>query len=265
MFHDFYIINNHSLQYKSKTFSINFSTKIGRDGDSARILSMSYIIGTGHSSFRETRPEDRPREKISRLGAEALTDKELLMLLIGSGTSGRAVDEVAEDLLSRLDRSSSLSADEIMQIPGLGKAKASAIDAALELGRRRVQHRHRIIASPSDIFREIQHYASREQENLIVVMLNGAHEVIGTIVATVGLLNKTIVHPREVFADAIRSRAAAIVIAHNHPSGNIDPSEEDKEVTIRIRKAGEILGIKVLDHLVFTEDRYYSFLEHGLM
>ncbi len=226
---------------------------------------MSYRFGTGHSSFKETRPEDRPREKIARLGAAALTDKELLMLLIGSGTSGRDVDEVAEDLLSRLDRSNTMTAEEIMQIPGLGRAKASAIDAALELGRRRVQHRQRIISSPGDVFREIQHYSSREQEHLIVVLLNGAHEVISTIVATIGLLNRTIVHPREVFADAIRSRAAAVVIAHNHPSGNVEPSEDDKQVTVRLQKAGEILGIKVLDNIVFSEDRYYSFLEHGLM
>ena len=213
---------------------------------------MSYRFGTGHSSFKETRPEDRPREKIARLGAAALTDKELLMLLIGSGTSGRDVDEVAEDLLSRLDRSNTMTAEEIMQIPGLGRAKASAIDAALELGRRRVQHRQRIISSPGDVFREIQHYSSREQEHLIVVLLNGAHEVISTIVATIGLLNRTIVHPREVFADAIRSRAAAVVIAHNHPSGNVEPSEDDKQVTVRLQKAGEILGIKVLDNVMFT-------------
>lgn len=98
-----------------------------------------------------------------------------------------------------------------------------------------------------------------------MVLLNGAHEVLGTFVATIGLLNKTIVHPREVFADAIRSRAAAIAIAHNHPSGNIEPSQDDKDVTARLQKAGQILGIKLLDHLVFTDERYYSFLEHGLM
>ena len=213
----------------------------------------------------EREPADRPRERLERLGIEALSDKELLMLLIGSGSSRRNVEELADELLADLDRNPRLSAADIMKISGIGIAKASAIGAALELGRRRVSKRAPSISNPSDIYREIRHFSSREQESLVVVMLNGAHEVIGTFVATVGLLNKTIVHPREVFADAIRSRAAAIVIAHNHPSGNIDPSEEDKEVTIRIRKAGEILGIKVLDHLVFTEDRYYSFIEHGLM
>ena len=95
--------------------------------------------------------------------------------------------------------------------------------------------------------------------------LNGAHEVVGTLVATIGLLNRTIVHPREVFSEAIHKRAAAIAIAHNHPSGNVEPSEDDKDVTVRIVKCGDILGIKVIDHIVFSEDKYYSFLEHGLM
>ena len=197
-----------------------------------------YHIETGYSTLREARPEDRPREKIERLGAEALTDEELLMLIIGSGYQQRAVDEIARDLLSKLDRNPEMRAEEIMQIPGLGKAKASAIDAALELGRRRVRQRGRTIVSPKDIYREVQHYASRAQEHLVVVHLNGAHEVIGTLVATIGLLNRTIVHPREVFSEAIHKRAAAIAIAHNHPSGNVEPSEDDKDVTVRIVKCG---------------------------
>ena len=167
-----------------------------------------YHIETGYSTLREARPEDRPREKIERLGAEALTDEELLMLIIGSGYQQRAVDEIARDLLSKLDRNPEMRAEEIMQIPGLGKAKASAIDAALELGRRRVRQRGRTIVSPKDIYREVQHYASRAQEHLVVVHLNGAHEVIGTLVATIGLLNRTIVHPREVFSEAIHKRSS---------------------------------------------------------
>lgn len=213
----------------------------------------------------EREPADRPRERLERLGIEALSDKELLMLLIGSGSSRRNVEELADELLADLDRNPRLSAADIMKISGIGIAKASAIGAALELGRRRVSKRAPSISNPSDIYREIRHFSSREQESLVVVMLNGAHEVIGTFVATVGLLNKTIVHPREVYAAAIKERAAAIAIAHNHPSGNVLPSDDDKDVTVRIRKAGDILGIKLLDHLIFTDEKYYSFLEHGLM
>ena len=200
----------------------------------------------------EREPADRPRERLERLGIEELSDKELLMLLIGSGSSRRNVEELADELLADLDRNPRLSAADIMKISGIGIAKASAIGAALELGRRRVSKRAPSISNPSDIYREIRHFSSREQESLVVVMLNGAHEVIGTFVATVGLLNKTIVHPREVYAAAIKERAAAIAIAHNHPSGNVLPSDDDKDVTVRIRKAGDILGIKLLDHVMFT-------------
>ena len=100
---------------------------------------------------------------------------------------------------------------------------------------------------------------------MIVVMLNGAHEVIDTVVATTGILNRTLVHPREIFATAIEKRAAAVAIAHNHPSGAIEPSEDDKNVTARIAKCGELLSIKVLDHIIFSDNKYFSFLEHGLM
>ena len=209
--------------------------------------------------------EDRPRERLERMGAEALSDEELMMLIIGSGISKRPVNEIAKELIAALDKNPDISRDEIMLIPGLGKAKASAIHASLELGRRRVRSKGRTITNPNDIYLEVRHFATRDQESLIVVMMNGAHESIGTIVSTVGLLNRTIVHPREVFSEPLKRRAAAIAIAHNHPSGNVEPSEDDKDVTRRIIKCGEILGIKVLDHLVFSADRYYSFLEHGLM
>ena len=231
-----------------------------------RINSMRhYQIKTENISVRETPKEDRPRERLERLGVEALTDEELLMLIIGSGTSKRTVNEIAKDLLYELDRNPDMKIEEMLLIPGLGQAKASSIDAALELGRRRVRGKGRVISSPSDIYKEIRHYSSRDQESLIVLMLNGAHETIGTIVATVGLLNRTIVHPREVFSEPIKRRAAAIAIAHNHPSGNVEPSDDDKDVTKRIIRCGEILGLRILDHIIFSDEKYYSFLEHGLM
>ena len=226
---------------------------------------MNYKLECEYRTLREAESGDKPRERLERLGIEALTDKELVMLVIGSGTVRRPVDEISEDLLELLDRTPEAKTEDIMLISGLGRAKASAIEAALELGRRRSHKKPRSITSPEDIYREIRHYSSREQESLVVVLLNGAHEAIGTFVATIGLLNKTIVHPREVFAPAISKRAAAVAIAHNHPSGNIEPSNDDKEVTVRLNEAGQILGIKLLDHIVFSYDRFYSFLEHGLL
>ena len=226
---------------------------------------MSYRISCGYSTLKEAADADKPRERLERLGAEALTDKELLMLILGSGNSRRPVDEIADELLATLDKAPDPAAADIQEIPGIGQAKASAIEASLELGRRRSSKKPRSIVSPEDVYREVRHYASRKQEHMVVVLLNGAHETTGTFVATVGLLNRTIVHPREIYAEAVAKRAAAIAIAHNHPSGNIEPSDDDKDVTRRLSEAGKLLGIKLLDHLIFTEDRYYSFLEHGLL
>lgn len=223
-----------------------------------------YEIKENYMSLREADPADKPREKLQRLGVSALTDHELVMLVLGSGCQGRTVESLAKDLLRKIDLGK-CSLEDIMSIDGFGLAKAASISAALELGRRRTPYVARQMTSPEEIYAEIRHYASRTQEQLVVVMLNGANELLGTFIATVGLVNRTIAHPREVFAEPIASRAAAIVIAHNHPSGNVEPSEEDKEVTFRLRKAGDLLGIKLLDHLVITERAYYSFLEHGLL
>ncbi len=206
-----------------------------------------------------------PREKLARLSIDALTDKELLMLLIGSGTNGRSVSAIADELLEKLDKEENLKLSEIRIVPGIGIAKASMIAAALELGRRRKDRLKTIITKPSDIFNEVRHYASREQENLIVVMLNGAHEVLGTRVVTRGLIDRTIAHPRDLFAPAVEKRAVAICIAHNHPSGNLTPSLNDKEMTDRMVASSNILGIKLLDHIIFSHDDFYSFLEHSLI
>ena len=209
--------------------------------------------------------KEQPREKLLRVGPEALTDKELLMLIIGSGSANKSLESVSLNVLSKLDKNPELDINELMLVPGMGCAKASAIIAALELGRRKVTLKPRSITTPMDIYKEVLHFSSRDQEHFITIMLNGAHEVIDSFISTIGLLNKTIVHPREVFAPAIKNRAAAIAIAHNHPSGSLEPSEEDKQVTMRLINAGEILGIRVIDHIVFSSRGYYSFLEHSLI
>ncbi len=205
-------------------------------------------------SIRDVSLEDRPREKLEKKGAESLSDLELLMLLLSSGNGERNVSEVSNELLDILDRNEDPDLATLCAVKGMGKAKSSLVLAALELGRRR---RRKLgigatISSPGDIYREVRHYSTRCQEQFIVLVLNGAHEVINTFVATIGLVNKTLVHPREVFSDAIARRATAIALAHNHPSGTLEPSDDDISVTERIRKSGDILGIKVLDHVMFT-------------
>lgn len=219
------------------------------------------------SALSEIERQDRPREKMELKGAESLSDLELIMLLVSSGTAERPVNEVSSELLTLLDKSEEPDYKSICAIKGLGRAKSSQILAALELGRRQMK-KYGIgpsISSPGDIFREVRHYATRDQEQFIVLVLNGAHEVLNVFVATVGLVNKTLVHPREIFSDAIQRRGTAIAIAHNHPSGKLEPSEDDINVTKRILISGDILGIRVLDHIIFSSNSYYSFLEHGLM
>ncbi|HUX11678.1 MAG TPA: JAB domain-containing protein, partial [Spirochaetia bacterium] len=142
-------------------------------------------------------------------------------------------------------------------------AKAALLSAAIEFSRRQLCPERRRIAFPADVLPLVRHFADRKQEHFISLSLNGAHEVSAVRVVSVGLVNRTIVHPREVYADPVTDRASAVIVCHNHPSGNVDPSSEDREVTRRLAAAGETLGIPLLDHVVFSERAYYSFLEHG--
>ena len=205
-------------------------------------------------------------EKIMQYGIKGLGDRELIEGLI-SPYIAKKVDsrKLADTILEAMDRNSSPSIEELKAIHGVSEELASGILIALELGRRKGAKKKRAITCPADIYSEIRHYADDEQEHFIVMALNGAHEITFIKRVSTGLVNRTIVHPRETFADALKERASAIVIAHNHPSGTLSPSEDDKDVTIRLVKAGELLGIKVIDHLIVTQDGYFSFLEHGLM
>lgn len=209
---------------------------------------------------------DRPREKLMQKGAEGLSDLELLAILLGSGTKGHDVMTIAGRILKILDSSkASVSLDELRKIEGVGMAKATLIAASLEFARRRIRPEGLRISFPADVLPLIRHYADRKQEHFICISINGANEVITNRVITVGLVNRTQVHPREVFADPITDRASAIIVAHNHPSGGLTPSKEDFEITKQLKEAGETLGIKLLDHIIFNHKEYYSFLEHGEM
>ena len=206
-------------------------------------------------------PRDkRPRERLLREGPEKLSDKELLSILLNTGIKGKNVGILAEELLNRLDRNNGIpSCKELVKIAGLGESKAATIAAMLEFGRRRWGIRERRIHSPDDVYNLINHYADRRQERFLCISLNGAHEVLAIRVVTVGLVNKTIVHPREVFSDPLQDRASAICVAHNHPSGKLEPSGEDDDITRQLRGAAEILGINFLDHIIFSAEGYYSY------
>ncbi|MDR1910171.1 MAG: DNA repair protein RadC [Spirochaetaceae bacterium] len=219
--------------------------------------------------FAETTPAalpeaERPRERLFRYGPEALSDQEILSILLRTGSRGKNVSLLAAELLNLLERRAEIPGmKDLMRLTGVGKTKAAVIAAVLEFGRRRWAVTGKKIRSPTDIFNLIRHYADRKQERFISVTLNGAHEVIAVRVVTVGLVNRTIVHPREVFADPVADRSCAIVCAHNHPSGVAEPSREDDAVTRALQKAGDVLGIKLLDHLIFTETSWYSYRKAG--
>ena len=216
-------------------------------------------------SIKEMPSQERPRERLMASGPLGVSDLELLCLVIGSGNKNRPVQDIAQDILYLMNKkgSTGISVEDISTIAGVGQANASRICAALEIGRRFSFFKPRSCKDPKSIFDLVRHYGDRQQEHFIIVMLNGAHELMGVNVVTVGLVNRTIVHPREVFSEPIKLRATAIVLAHNHPSGNLEPSPDDIETTLRIRKAGLILGIEVLDHIIFSTDAYLSMAESG--
>lgn len=216
-------------------------------------------------SIKEIPREMRPREKMRRDGVSSLSDLELVCSLIGRGQKGRPVQDIAEDFLETVARknASKISPEDLKDIKGLGEANSALLCASLELGRRFLSIRKKNLSRPSDIYDYIRHYGDRMQEHLICIILNGALELLAVKVITVGLINRTVCHPRECFSDAVALRASSIILAHNHPSGNLTPSSNDLDVTDSIDKAGRILGIRLMDHIIFSQDSYRSMLENG--
>lgn len=213
---------------------------------------------------------ERPRERLAEFGPVALTDAELLALLVRTGTGGRGALDVARDTLlaaEGLRVLASAPVAELESLPGLGPVKAATLVAAFELGRRvatQKLERGVALSSPQDVHR---HFAPRLRdepcEHFLAVLLDGRHRVLGDVAVSRGTLTSSLVHPREVFRPAIRQAAAAVVLVHNHPSGDPAPSLEDRRVTVRLREAGELVGIRVVDHVIVAEGGYHSFEEEG--
>ena len=208
--------------------------------------------------------DERPREKLLKKGAESLSDQELMAIILGKGSQKNDVFSLAKKLIKIIDEKGiKVQAKEILNIDGIGEAKATTIAAAFEFVRRRIKPEGLKIKFPVDVLPLIQHYGDRKQEHFLCISINGANEVMNIRVVTIGLINKSQVHPREVFADVISDRASAIIIAHNHPVGDLKPSNEDIAVTKRIKEASTILGISLLDHIIFNNKGYYSLLENN--
>ncbi len=199
---------------------------------------------------------------MQRKGAEALSDYELLMAIIGSGTAQADVTKIAKDVRKLIaEKGSTLSYEDLLGVKSLGPAKATQIMAGFELWRRQFEVSERpIIDSPEKAVEQLADIRDKKQEYFVCLTLDGANRLIAKRIITIGTLTSSLVHPREVFADAITDRAASIIVAHNHPSGNLEPSQADKDVTGRLEKAGELLGIKLLDHTIITKSAFSSII-----
>jgi DNA repair protein RadC len=211
---------------------------------------------------------DRPREKIARKGAAALKDNELVEAIIGRGTKGRDVRTIAREICGLIrDGRTAPTYEGLASLDGVGPTRASQILACFELGRRYyaapgVQAK---VTKPEDILPLVGDLATRRQEHFICITLNGAGEVLGNRVITVGLLNHSLVHPREVFSDAITDRAASVICVHNHPSGSLEPSSQDIAITGQLKEAGALVGIPLTDHIIVSRNGYLSMRERGLV
>ena len=213
---------------------------------------------------------DRPREKLERLGVASLGDNELLALVLGHGSRGQDVLELANRLLERAGGLHGLTragVGDLRHVPGVGRARAAQVLAAVELGRRtlvRDRSNRPQLRTPRELAAYLLPlYGSGPVEQFGIVMLDTKFRLIRIKLVSIGSLDATVVHPREVFREAASASAAAIVLFHNHPSGDPTPSGDDVVLTTRMVNAGGIMGIDVLDHLILADQRYYSLMESG--
>jgi len=210
---------------------------------------------------------ERPREKLIQYGPSKLSNSELLAILLRSGKKGENVVEMAGKILKRFkaDKLPFLTFDELKNYPGIGQAKACEIVACFELGKRLLRNKKAdLILSPNDVFARLGDLKDRKKEYFCIFYLDSRNQEIKREVISVGSLNANLVHPREVFEPAVKNLAAQVILAHNHPSGNTEPSEEDIILTKRLVEAGKILGIEVLDHVIVARKGFLSFKEKGL-
>lgn len=211
------------------------------------------------SSIADISPEDRPRERLFNLGPDSLSDRDLVAVLLGSGGPGRSVFQVAEEVLkSGFDDPAKLFATS-----GVGRAKAASLLAGLELGRRMSGPSRPHLDTPDAAAELLWEAAELDREHFFVVCLDARRRLLCKETISIGTLTASLVHPREVFLPAIQARAASILVAHNHPSGDPEPSAEDIALTHRLNRASQVLGIPLLDHLIIGRDGFVSLAEMG--
>ncbi len=211
---------------------------------------------------------ERPREKLEKYGPEKLSNSELLAILLRTGGKDINVVELSNKILKKFsnDGISKANLKELKNTFGLGSAKACEIVACFELGRRLLRNKQTfLILSPKDVWDELKDIRDNKKEHFVIFFLDSRNQEIKREIISIGSLNASLIHPREVFEPAVKNLAAQVILAHNHPSGDPEPSEEDLEINKRLVEAGKILGIEVIDHIIITKDSFISFKEKGLI
>lgn len=204
---------------------------------------------------------DMPREKLGKYGPEKLLDHELLAILLGSGIKGLNVLELSKKILKTISEVGidKIGLQDLIKIKGLGKAKASEIIACFELGRRVLKgKKSSILLSPKDVWNRMEDIKGSKKEHFVVFYLDSRNQEIQRDIISIGTINESLVHPREVFENAIKNNTSSIIIAHNHPSGDLKPSQADIEITKKLIHAGKILDIKIISHIIITSTDYYE-------
>lgn len=225
---------------------------------------MSFMV-------REIPMSDRPRERLSKYGVKALANYELLAIILATGTRNESVIDLSKKILikfEKLERLNEITISELMKIKGIGKAKAISIIAAIEFGKRvnYPSSENIKITKAQDAYLYLKDSLQHEnQENLVCIFLNNNSEVISTKIITVGTITNTIFNPKDILKWALKYSAVAIVLAHNHPSGNVNPSKEDIVVTKRLVKAADLVDIVIVDHIIIGKNQYFSFLENKVL
>lgn len=215
--------------------------------------------------------EERPREKLLKFGADRLSDTELLAILLRVGSSGQSAVDMARELINQFGTFRNIDSKSLAELKrkGLGIAKIAQIKAAIEIGKRFLKEKSlskiKIKTSKDIVDYFIPYMRDMKKEIFKAVLLNGKNKIIKDITISEGTLTKSIVHPREVIKEAIRESAAALVLIHNHPSGEPQPSQDDIEITNRIISACELVGIRILDHVIIGDNHYFSFFNEGLI
>lgn len=219
--------------------------------------------------IKELPETEKPREKMMTYGASQLSNQELLAILIRTGRENHSALDIAKDVLYYDKRGlvalSNITIEELISIKGIGPSKACQLMAGIELGKRVMASDHfkEKITCPNDVFEHLEvTVAHLKREKFFTLLLDTKNQIIAVEEISTGSLNASIVHPREVFHYAIKKNAKSMILAHNHPSGHVTPSKEDRQITERLVEAGKIIGIEVIDHIVLGKNSYYSFKEH---